>query len=133
GFSGCDALDPAGVARIAGLEKYNLFAQPLPFTTQAIIDASAMKRCPLTGFGALPGDPPGAGFVWEQGTILMGGGKSDILEGRGNDDIIDGDHSLNVYISVRQSVDVHGLPTGLEIARVRSLEEPSLGVAPGQT
>ena len=35
----------------------------------------------------------------------MGGGKSDLLEGRANNDIIDGDHSLNVYISVRAGID----------------------------
>ncbi|AYF85838.1 MULTISPECIES: peroxidase family protein [unclassified Pseudomonas] len=35
------------------------------------------------------------------GNIILGGGGSDILEGRGGDDLIDGDRTLNAYVSVR--------------------------------
>ena len=100
GFTGCDALDQAGVDRITGLNRYiTRFPTPL----SAVVAKSAMKACPLTGVfpngaqtanGVVPG-------VWAEGDILMGGGASDVLEGRGNDDIIDGDHTLHVAISVR--------------------------------
>ena len=97
GFQGCDALDPTGIARISGLDK---FVTTFPTSLADVIDASAMQRCPLTGFGGTPADPR-SGTVWAEGNILMGGGGSDVIEGRANDDIIDGDHSLNVYISLR--------------------------------
>ncbi len=95
GFTGCNALDPAGVARIAGLGSLvNTYPSPL----QPIIDSSASGYCPLTGQGATGTD---AGNVWAEGDILLGGGGSDTIEGRAADDIIDGDRSLNVRISVR--------------------------------
>jgi Ca2+-binding RTX toxin-like protein len=53
---------------------------------------------PVTSFGA--------------GNIILGGDGSDIIAGNGGDDLIDGDASLNVYISVRQGID----GTGPEIA-----------------
>ncbi|HZX54146.1 MAG TPA: peroxidase family protein, partial [Ilumatobacteraceae bacterium] len=69
GFSGCDVLDPAGVARIAGLNK--LLTPPggtgpaFPSSLADVIDASAMGRCPLTGFGGVASDPR-SGTVWAE-------------------------------------------------------------------
>ncbi|BAN49789.1 peroxidase family protein [Metapseudomonas resinovorans] len=51
------------------------------------------------------------------GNIILGGGGSDILEGRGGDDLIDGDRTLNAYVSVRTNVD----GTGPELRRVDSI------------
>jgi len=94
GFSGCDALDQAGVDRITGLGKLvNTFPTPLA----DVVAASAMKACPLVGSGPL------SLGVWAEGNILLGGGGSDLLEGRGNNDIIDGDHELTVRISVKNT------------------------------
>ncbi len=90
GFSGCDALDPTGVARINGLNKY---VTTFPTRLADVIAVSPLGRCPLT---AAPN-----GGVWAEGNILFGGGGSDVIEGRENEDIIDGDTSLNVRISVR--------------------------------
>ena len=84
GFSGCDVLDPTGVARIAGLNK--LLTPPggtgpvFPSSLADVIDASAMGRCPLTGFGGVAGDPR-SGTVWAEGNILLGGGESDLDRG----------------------------------------------------
>ena len=95
GFTGCNALDPAGVDRIAGL---GALVTSFPRPLQPIIDASAAGYCPLTGQGETAND---AGNVWAEGDILLGGGGNDTIEGRAGDDIIDGDQSLNVRISVR--------------------------------
>jgi Ca2+-binding RTX toxin-like protein len=90
GFAGCDALDPAGVARISGL---NALVTSFPSPLAPIVANAAANACPLKG------DP--AGNVWGEGDILLGGLGSDTLEGRGADDIIDGDRSLEVHITVR--------------------------------
>ncbi len=95
GFTGCNALDPAGVARIAGL---GTLVTTFPSPLQPIVDASAAGHCPLTGQGATA---TSAGTVWAEGDILLGGGGDDTIEGRAGDDIIDGDKSLAVRISVR--------------------------------
>ena len=108
GFSGCDALDPRGVAQITGL---GALVKEFPSPLQAVIDASAMKRCPLIGAGGTPADP-GSGSVWAEGNILLGGDGSDLIEGRGNNDIIDGDHSLRIRISVRANKDGSGAELG---------------------
>src|SRR6185295_6207622 len=39
------------------------------------------------------------------GDILIGGRKSDVIEGRGGDDIIDGDRFVQARISVRDALD----------------------------
>jgi hypothetical protein len=89
GFTGCDALDQSGVARIKGL------AALLPPVAQWVgnsTDVAALSAsgvCPLTG------------PVWGEGDILLGGGGSDTIEGRAGDEIIDGDKSLEVHITVR--------------------------------
>jgi len=93
GFTGCDALDQAGLNRISGL------AQIVPslatagvngvVTAQSVADVSATGTCPL------------AGNVWGDGNILLGGGGGDTIEGRAGNDIIDGDRALHVRISVR--------------------------------
>src|SRR4051794_4972796 len=93
GFTGCDALDQAGLNRISGL------GQIVPslatagvngvVTAQSVADVSATGVCPLSG------------NVWGDGNILLGGGGGDTIEGRGGNDIIDGDRALHVRISVR--------------------------------
>ncbi|MEP7193083.1 MAG: peroxidase family protein, partial [Actinomycetota bacterium] len=92
GFIGCDALDQAGIDRIAGLGN---LVTPTMMTTPAatVAAASATGFCPLVG------------NVWGGGNILLGGAGSDTLEGRGGDDIIDGDRSLGVRISVRDPLE----------------------------
>ncbi len=85
-FTGCDVLDEAGAARIAGLGAL------LPtFTTPSgpVVAASRSGFCPISG------------PVWGAGNILLGGAGSDTLEGRGGDDVIDGDRALTVRISLR--------------------------------
>ncbi len=59
---------------------------------------------PVTAFGS--------------GNIILGGGGSDILEGRGGDDLLDGDHRLNVRVSVRDPNN-----PALEIDSVESIRE----------
>lgn len=86
GFTGCDVLDQAGVARIAGL---GALVPTLTGDLAPVVAASAAGSCPL------------AGPIWGAGEILLGGGGNDTLEGRGADDIIDGDRALQVRISVR--------------------------------
>ena len=81
GFTGCDALDQAGVDRISGL------ADILPELV------TPMPQCPQF-----------VGPTFGAGNILLGGAGSDLLEGRGADDIIDGDRFLTVRISVRTDV-----------------------------
>jgi Ca2+-binding RTX toxin-like protein len=94
GFTGCDALDPAGVARIIGL---NAFVTTFPTPLADVEAASATGVCPLDGN---PTTPAHDGNVWAEGNILFGGGGTDIIEGRGGNDIIDGDKALNVRITV---------------------------------
>ena len=53
------------------------------------------------------------------GNIILGGSGSDIIQGRGGDDLIDGDHWLNVRISVRENAD----GSGAEIETVTSLTQ----------
>ncbi len=118
GFVGCDALDPAGVARIAGL---NALVSTFPSPLQPILDATSVGICPLVGQGAGPGN---AGNVWGEGNLLLGGSGSDILEGRGANDILDGDRYVNVRISVRAGVDANGNATGAEIGSTDLMEHP---------
>jgi Ca2+-binding RTX toxin-like protein len=99
GFSGCDALDEAGISRIAGL---STMIKPADFKTSLadVVAVSALGRCPLTANAS--------GNVWEEGNILLGGAGNDLIEGRGNSDIIDGDNELRVRISVRANADGSG-------------------------
>jgi Ca2+-binding RTX toxin-like protein len=85
GFTGCDALDQAGVDRIGGLAA---LLPPLAGNAQTDV-ASGGPICPLSG------------PFWGAGNILLGGAGNDTIEGRGGDDIIDGDKALTVRISVR--------------------------------
>jgi Ca2+-binding RTX toxin-like protein len=85
GFTGCDALDQAGLNRIPGLDP---IVPPLTGDAQTDVSHFAGVRCPLTG------------PFWGSGNILLGGAGSDTLEGRGADDIIDGDKALTVRITV---------------------------------
>jgi hypothetical protein len=97
GFTGCDALDQAGVDRISGL---TALLPPLTGDAADVAAVSATGTCPL------------AGPVWGEGNILLGGGGADTIEGRGGDDIIDGDKALHVRLSVRTNPDVAGTETG---------------------
>jgi Animal haem peroxidase/Abnormal spindle-like microcephaly-assoc'd, ASPM-SPD-2-Hydin/RTX calcium-binding nonapeptide repeat (4 copies) len=90
GFVGCDALDQAGLDRIAGLDA---LVPPLTVDSAPIVANSATHYCLLQG------------NVWGEGNILLGGAGSDTLEGRGADDILDGDKYLNVRLSIRAGTD----------------------------
>lgn len=89
GFTGCDALDQAGVARIKGL------ADLLPPVSQWVGTAAETSSLSVSGFCPLTGP------VWGEGDILLGGPGSDTITGRTGDEIIDGDKELRVAISVR--------------------------------
>ena len=99
GFTGCDALDPAGVARITGLGDY---VTTFPTSLADVKAVAAAGDCPLTGAPASATNPvtgdTSQGGVWAEGNILLGGGGSDVIEGRENQDIIDGDSALRVAI-----------------------------------
>lgn len=86
GFTGCDALDAAGVARISGLAA---ILPPLAGNAATDVGHVPSVTCPLSG------------PFWGAGNILIGGPGSDTIEGRGANDIIDGDRYLRVKISVR--------------------------------
>jgi Ca2+-binding RTX toxin-like protein len=85
GFTGCDALDQAGLDRLPGLSAI----VPLAGDAQTGVDHVPGLTCPLSG------------PFWGAGNILLGGAGSDTLEGRGANDIIDGDRALSVRLSVR--------------------------------
>ena len=85
GFTGCDALDSAGIARITGL---NQLVTTLPTPLADVEAIAATGKCPLTGPN-----------VWAEGDILIGGGGGDTIDGRSGDDIIDGDRALHVRIT----------------------------------
>ncbi|WP_345508217.1 peroxidase family protein [Terrabacter aeriphilus] len=89
GFTGCDAIDQAGMARIGGLSAILPPVAQWQGTSAAVAALSASGVCPLSG------------PVWGEGDILLGGGGNDTLEGRAGDEIIDGDRALTVRISVR--------------------------------
>jgi Ca2+-binding RTX toxin-like protein len=93
GFTGCDALDSAGLARVTGLAAI----VPLDTGTNAQDPGAA-------GVGHVRGlTCPLSGAFWGAGNILLGGTGSDTIEGRGADDIIDGDRSMSVKINVQTS------------------------------
>ena len=106
GFIGCDALDQAGIDRIAGLDE---LVPPLATPLAQVLALSVTNHCLLTG-----------PFVWGEGNILLGGAGSDQLEGRGGNDILDGDRYMNVRISVRSST------TGLEIGSTDLMENAAV-------
>jgi Ca2+-binding RTX toxin-like protein len=93
GFSGCDALDQAGVKRVFGLGAL------LPPLLDKVANSMPGIHCPLSG------------PVWGEGNILLGGAGSDTIEGRGGNDVIDGDVALQVRISVRDHLD-HNVEIG---------------------
>jgi Ca2+-binding RTX toxin-like protein len=121
GFTGCDALDQAGLDRIHGL------AAIVSLTSGT--DAQAQDA---TGVGHVAGlTCPLRGAFWGGGNILLGGAGSDTLEGRGGNDIIDGDRTLTVRISVRSGVDADGKPTATEIGSTDLMEHQYLRDANG--
>ena len=105
GFIGCDALDQAGLDRIAGLD-----ALVPPLAAGTATPTATVVANAQTNFCLLTGD-----FVWGEGNILLGGEGSDELEGRGGNDILDGDRYLNVRLSVRTA-------TGIEIGSTNLME-----------
>jgi Ca2+-binding RTX toxin-like protein len=113
GFSGCDALDPTGVARITGLANY---VKTFPTSLADVKAVAQVRNCPLVGAPATATNPvvgnPIDGGVWAEGNILFGGGGSDLIEGRGNQDIIDGDNAVNVAIEVHANPDGSGAVLG---------------------
>jgi Ca2+-binding RTX toxin-like protein len=118
GFTGCDVLDAAGVARIRGLGP---ILPPLTGALQPVIDNSAAGECPLSG------------PIWGEGNILLGGGGTDTITGRGGDDVIDGDRILTVRISVRNPAN-----RALEIGSTDLMEKqyqrnPTTGALTGPT
>ena len=112
GFIGCDALDQAGLDRIAGLDA---LIPPLAAGTATPL-ASVIANS-VTNFCLLTGD-----FVWGEGNILLGGEGSDQLEGRGANDILDGDRYLNVRLSVHANPD----GTGVEIGSTNLMENKAV-------
>jgi Ca2+-binding RTX toxin-like protein len=88
GFTGCDAIDQAGVDRISGLADLLGPVANFPGTAAETASLSAAGACPLTG------------KVWGEGDILLGGPGSDTITGRAGDEVIDGDKELTVAIAV---------------------------------
>jgi Ca2+-binding RTX toxin-like protein len=88
GFSGCDAIDQAGVNRIKGLAALLPPVANFPGTAAETASLSASGFCPLEG------------KVWGEGDILLGGPGSDTITGRAGDEIIDGDKELTTAIAV---------------------------------
>ena len=118
GFTGCNALDPAGVARIKGLDQLvTTFPSPLA----PIVASSASGDCPLTGAGSTV---RGQGNVWGEGDILLGGLGSDTITGRGANDIIDGDRYLTVAITMHSRNPDGSL--GGEIGRTDLMENQAI-------
>jgi Ca2+-binding RTX toxin-like protein len=114
GFTGCDALDQAGLDRIKGLSTIvpSLATAGVNgvVTAQSVADVSAAGSCPLSG------------NVWGDGNILLGGGGGDTIEGRAGNDIIDGDRALHVRISVRTNPDL----ASSEIGSTDLMEHPAV-------
>ena len=88
GFTGCDAIDQAGLDRITGLADLLPPVADFPGTAAETASLSASGACPLEG------------KVWGEGDILLGGPGSDTITGRAGDEIIDGDRELKVAIAV---------------------------------
>ncbi|MFI1989446.1 peroxidase family protein [Actinoplanes sp. NPDC020271] len=99
GRMGCDALDAAGIARIAGLDQV-VTSLATPVTAVA---NNTGRDCDLHG------------NVWGAGNVLLGGPGDDTLQGRGGDDVIDGDRYLTVRLGARSAA-------GDEIRSVSSAE-----------
>ncbi len=97
GFSGCDAIDQAGLARISGLAALLPPVASWTGTAAEVASLSASGVCPLTG------------PVWGEGDILLGGQGSDTITGRTGDEIIDGDQELQTLIQVNDGA---GNPLG---------------------
>ena len=104
GFSGCDAIDQAGLARIPGLAALLPPVAQWPGNAAQTTSLAAQGRCPL------------AGPVWGEGDILLGGPGNDTLTGRAGSDVIDGDKELRIAISITDG-------DGQEIGRTDLLED----------
>jgi len=120
GFTGCDALDQAGLDRISGLGGPTGVVRSFDSTATAVTALSATGYCPLTG------------PVWGAGDIILGGLGSDTLEGRGANDIIDGDRFLQVRISVRDHTN-HNTEIGTTDLMEHQYLKDAAGAPTGQT
>jgi Ca2+-binding RTX toxin-like protein len=109
GFVGCDALDAAGIARIAGL---NALITPAVLAAQTTTAASVKALSAVSG--ECPLGPLATSKVWGDGDILIGGLGSDTIEGRGGNDVIDGDRYLETHITVQVA--------GVELGRTDLME-----------
>jgi Ca2+-binding RTX toxin-like protein len=116
GFTGCDALDQAGVARITGLAALLPPIATWTGTAAQTASLSASGTCPLTG------------RVWGEGDILLGGPGSDTITGRSGDEIIDGDRELRTAIAVTDAA-------GAELGRTDMMENQATSgnFGPGTT
>ncbi|MCU1659711.1 MAG: heme peroxidase, partial [Pseudonocardiales bacterium] len=103
GFTGCDAIDQAGLDRISGLDALLPPVASWLGTAAETSSLSVSGQCPLVG------------KVWGEGDILLGGPGSDTITGRSGDEIIDGDKELRVAITVRDA-------GGAEIGRTDLME-----------
>ncbi len=116
GFTGCDALDQAGVARIKGLDA---LVTSFPSPLAPIVANSAAGACPLDATNT-------GGNVWGEGDILLGGLGSDTITGRGANDIIDGDRYVKVRISVVVDDDGSSTTPPVEIGSTDLMEHAAL-------
>ena len=105
GFTGCDALDQAGLDRIPGLDP---LVPPLTVPAATVAVNLGLRRLPADGQRL--GD----------GNILLGGGGGDTIEGRAGNDIIDGDKALHVRIAVLSG------PGGTELGSTDLMEGKAL-------
>ena len=116
GFTGCDALDQAGLDRIAGLDQ---IVPPLNTPVGDVVALSASGSCPLAGPN-----------VWGDGDILIGGLGSDTIEGRDNNDVIDGDRYVTVAITLNDGVNP---PSTTDLMEHKALTGPKFGGAADMT
>ncbi|WP_242652840.1 peroxidase family protein [Intrasporangium flavum] len=113
GFTGCNALDQAGVARIKGLAALLPPVAQWQGTAAETASLSVTGTCPLSG------------PVWGEGDILLGGPGSDTFTGRSGNEIIDGDNELRTAISVTDG-------NGHEFGRTDLMENKAIpGVGDG--
>ena len=113
GFTGCDALDTAGLGRISGLAPLvpSLTANPAPH-------GRGHGRIRRGGVGdrASARSPATSGATATSCSAAAGG---DTIEGRGGNDIIDGDKALHVRLAVLDG-------TGAELGSTDLMEGKAL-------
>lgn len=125
GFSGCNALDAAGLARIPGLAAIVPPLDAVDSASTAVTGGTTPTALLASDLAAqaFTGTCPLQGHIWGDGNILIGGSGSDLLEGRGGDDVIDGDRTLEVRIAVMDRPE--GQTGAVEIGSTDLLESPA--------